>query len=373
MAIRTVRKVIKRFFIVINSIIAATFLLSCLVPYINPSFWWFMGFLGLVVPYLVIFLVFFIFFWWVVRPSLSLIPILALLIGYKQLSVLFAVNKNQLFTEKKSAKNIRIIDWNIRSFEGLSNQNEKKRIDRMLVADAVLSLNPDIVCLQEFNHSKNQDNISLFSKRLPYHFFSVDFEKNKTGYQAGTIIFSKFPIVNTLKTKYPGGKSESLIYADVVTAFDTVRVFTTHLQSFRFSENDYEKMETIKNTDETALNASLSLAQKMKIAFTRRGAQAEIVRDLLDESPYPSFVCGDFNDVPNSYTYYHIRKNWQDAFLKKSLGIGRTYLALAPTLRIDYILPDNNFTINQFDLVDEGLSDHLMLVTDVSLKPQRHD
>jgi endonuclease/exonuclease/phosphatase family metal-dependent hydrolase len=41
---------------------------------------------------------------------------------------------------------------------------------------------------------------------------------------------------------------------------------------------------------------------------------------------------------------------------------------LAPTLRIDYILPDNNFYIQQFDLVDEDLSDHLMLVTDLGIK-----
>jgi endonuclease/exonuclease/phosphatase family metal-dependent hydrolase len=37
-------------------------------------------------------------------------------------------------------------------------------------------------------------------------------------------------------------------------------------------------------------------------------------------------------------------------------------------LRIDYILPDTSFTIKQFDMVDENLSDHVMLVTDLKLK-----
>jgi len=72
--------------------------------------------------------------------------------------------------------------------------------------------------------------------------------------------------------------------------------------------------------------------------------------------------------VPNNFAYFHIRKDWQDAFLATSLGIGRTYLAIAPTLRIDYILPDQQFFIHQFDMVDEDLSDHLMLVADISLK-----
>ena len=69
-----------------------------------------------------------------------------------------------------------------------------------------------------------------------------------------------------------------------------------------------------------------------------RGIQATIVRNATDKSPYPSVVCGDFNDVPNSYTYFNIRGKRQDAFLASSFGVGRTSDALAPTLRIDYIL-----------------------------------
>ena len=106
----------------------------------------------------------------------------------------------------------------------------------------------------------------------------------------------------------------------------------------------------------------------MKLAFSRRGRQAVIVRDEMDRSPYPSVICGDFNDIPNSYTYSHIKGNWQDAFLQKGFGIGRSFITMAPTLRIDYILPDNHFDILQFDMVDEDLSDHIMLVTDVRLK-----
>ncbi len=38
----------------------------------------------------------------------------------------------------------------------------------------------DVVCLQEFNHSYNTEgnNISLFTKRFPYFFFSKDYQKH---------------------------------------------------------------------------------------------------------------------------------------------------------------------------------------------------
>ena len=106
----------------------------------------------------------------------------------------------------------------------------------------------------------------------------------------------------------------------------------------------------------------------MRAAFQRRGAQTDIVYNEVKASPYASVVCGDFNDVPNSYTYFHIRGLRQDAFLEKDFGIGKSFNALAPTLRIDYILPDTTFNIKQFDMVDEDLSDHSMLVTDLHIK-----
>ena len=105
----------------------------------------------------------------------------------------------------------------------------------------------------------------------------------------------------------------------------------------------------------------------MKLAFIKRGEQARLVREALDRTIYPSILCGDFNDVPNNYTYYHIKKDWQDSFLKSSMGIGRTYLGVAPTLRIDYILTDKNFKIEQFEMVDEDLSDHLLLISDLTI------
>jgi endonuclease/exonuclease/phosphatase family metal-dependent hydrolase len=80
-------------------------------------------------------------------------------------------------------------------------------------------------------------------------------------------------------------------------------------------------------------------------------------------------LTGDFNDVPNSYTYFTVNgSNLQDAFLKKGFGIGRTYSYLSPTLRIDYIFTTKDFSILQFNRVVKDYSDHYMLVADMQLK-----
>src|SRR4051812_25456807 len=147
------RKITKRVLLIINIFFCLVFLLACLVPLLNPHSWWFMGFLGLALPYLGLVLVLWVLFWWFIRPKISLLSIVALLIGYKQLGVLFALNAPAAFEEKKQADVFRIADWNIRSFVGTGNTSEKQKLARTEIVDVLTRLNADVLCLQEFNHS----------------------------------------------------------------------------------------------------------------------------------------------------------------------------------------------------------------------------
>jgi len=304
---------------------------------------------------------------------MAILPFVTLLIGWKQLSVIVAWHASSTFNEEKKDSSFRVLTWNVRGLYGISTSYYTQGRTRTDIAALVNKLDADVVCLQEFNNITNKsdlnyNNIGLFQKKYPYYFFSKDFTGKSGNYFSGSIIFSKHKILDTKKVKFDGANSESVIYADLLVNGDTIRVFTTHLQSFEFSREDYQNIEKIKQTDAEVLEASESIYSKMKTAFTLRSTQAALVKNELDKCDHPSIVCGDFNDVPNSYTYFHIRGNRQDAFLKTSFGIGKSFNALAPTLRIDYILPDNNFNIKQFEMVDEGLSDHHLLLADINLK-----
>ena len=366
MAKNVFRRAAKTIFIAVNLILSVLFLIACLSPYINPANWWMNGFTGLIVPYLILAEIFFIIFWLMAKPKLVWIPLVTLALGWQQIKVVFAWHPGAGFSKRRHDAVLRIVDWNVQSFNGLSQNKETKKFIPNEVAASILKLQPDVICMQEFNNASNADNISLFKKQYPYHFFSRDYLRANGTYQSGCIIFSKFPIIDSGKIKYP--VAESLIYADILKGEDTIRIFTTHLQSFKFKKADYDDIEKIKEQDDETLAASKSVVRKMKLAFSRRGIQANMVKEEMDKCPYPSVICGDFNDVPNSYAYFHIKGDRQDVFLKKGFAIGRSFNALAPTLRIDYILPDNHFEVKQFDMVDEALSDHIMLVTDLLLK-----
>jgi endonuclease/exonuclease/phosphatase family metal-dependent hydrolase len=371
MAAFTVRKIIKNVLIVLSVFLILAFLVSCLIPYLNPDKWWFVGFLGLAVPYLAVAMAFNVLFWLITKPKIALFPLVALLIGFQQIKTIWAWHYNAKPVLKQD-NNLRILTWNVRSFNTMSVTPERKKHSAEEVSDLILQQEADIICLQEFNNSFNGDSannhIAPFLSKYPYYFFSRDFYRSN-GYTAGSIIFSKHPLLDSGRVKYPGSLSESLLYVDVRRGDDTVRFYTTHLQSFRFNEGDYSNIEKVKETGEESIAASKSLFPKMRLAFKKRGIQAKIVREQLDKSPYPFVICGDFNDVPNSFTYFHIKgNNLQDAFLKKGSGIGKTYYSIAPTLRIDYLLADKRLNVERFAMVDEGLSDHVMLVGDFSVK-----
>lgn len=375
MPLKFIRRVTRSILLIPTILVAFLFVLACLASELNPASWWFIGALSLLLPYLVIILVFAFIFWLITKPKASLIPLLALLIGWRQIKVVFSFHIFSSFeTETKGPETIRLVSWNVASMYGISQQTSNKKYDRKEIAATIQGLHPDIICLQEFNHSETQgehaDNIGLFSEAYPYHYFSKDVDRRNGFYQSGSIIFSKYPIIQTRKIQYPKGISESFIYADILHGMDTIRIFNVHLQSYKFSSQDYQDIKSIKQQTDSTLQASYSILKKMQLAYSRRAVQAGMIRHAADSTPFPSIICGDFNDVPASYAYFKIRgAHRYDAFLKKSWGIGRTFYAIAPTLRIDYILPEQRFQVEQFDLIDENLSDHLLLVSDLSLKP----
>ena len=372
MAAGALRRTVKKFLLVVTIVVCIVYLLTLSIPYLNPQRWWLIGFLGLTFPYLFFLLVFVFFFWLMAKPKLALVPFLTLLFGAKQIGVTFAAHLTSNNMSKRPDGSIRLVSWNVANMYGLSNNKETKQHNRKELAQTILDLKPDIICLQEFNHSFTQgeqaDNIGLFSKQYPDFYYSIDFNKQNGFYTSGSIVFSKYPIIDSGRLDYPGSFTGSLLYVDVKTPADTIRIFTTHLQSFGFNTEDYADMNKIKEQNEEAIEASKNIFNKMRAAFTNRGMQADIVRRITDSCKYASVICGDFNDVPTSYTYFHIRNQRQDAFLQRSLGVGSTYNSIAPMLRIDYILPDTSFIIQQFDMVDESLSDHAMLVSDLKLK-----
>jgi endonuclease/exonuclease/phosphatase family metal-dependent hydrolase len=362
-----------RFFIIINIITVIFFLLACAAPYLNPESWWFISLFGLGFAFLFILLILFTLFWIIFKPRYVVISLIPLLIGWKSISVFFAISSPAKFNYNKPKDVLRVCSWNVARFVEWRKNNNKGSQTRLRMMDLIGQQNADVLCLQEFFHSTDSiyyNNLNYVMKKLGYKYFFYSWDDDGWNQWVGQAIFSRYPIIDSGLVRYPRpGMPEALIQADIIFNKDTVRLYTTHLQSVQFKKKDYQSIEEIKMTD-SLLENSKNIFSKLKRAIVFRSRQAGIVREITSNTPYPYIVTGDFNDVPNSYTYFTIRQNLQDAFLKKGFGIGRTYSGLSPTLRIDYILASKTFAVQQFNRVIKNYSDHYMMVADLKLIAQ---
>ena len=376
------RRLSKKFFIISNIIAAVLYIAGCYGEFSFKLGWPF-GFLPLAAFYLFILLVLFIVFWLFVKRGWSLISLIAIIITVKPLSHIIPFRSSSQFDVMAKAEDIRVMSWNVAQFDLLYYKKKPEKRDDMMAL--INKYKPDIACFQEMVAADTLVNLnnsyyrrySFFSVfeyaeklNFPQYFFSYDFRNDFLNHQHfGTIIFSRYPIINKqIITIPPYDYNSNFQYADIVKDGDTIRVFNIHLQSLKFTDGNRAFIDDPTLETKQDIKRSKSVIGKFKHGFLRRQAQVEKVKEEIDKSPYPVILCGDFNDVPNSYAYQTIGENLQNAFAEKGSGLGRTFTSIAPTLRIDNIFVSPSFTVSQFVRLPVMLSDHFPIITDLGKK-----
>lgn len=370
------RRITKRVFIIIHIVISFLFLLACCNAFLSPQHWWFIALLGLAFPFLLALVAAFLIFWLIFRSRWALLSLVCLLLGYSNIRALVGLHFGKEFTESKPAGALRVLTWNVTWFDEQTKTNRPRGSYRKEMFEYLQAQDADVVCFQEYLEPNSKrltynNRHDLTALGYPYSMVAIDYIGWKGTFQSGIAIFSKHPILDSIHIRYPGPKNfraaESLIGVDINHNGQKVRVFTTHLQSVMFQANDYRNIELIKSGSDSLYEASKNVVRKLALGYNFRGQQVDIVSSHLKESPYPAVICGDFNDVPNSYTYFRIRGDRKDAFREAGKGIGRTFANLAPTLRIDYIMADKRFEVLQYKRDILPYSEHYPVIADLRL------
>lgn len=243
---------------------------------------------------------------------------------------------------------------------------EFKKADRNAVIHNILDINADVVCLQEVEVYKDNNYLTFHDLKkalntYPYTYF--DFKIYNKRRQYGLAVFSRYPLINKNTIHYAsvGNISD---YCDMVVGKDTVRLFNNHLESNRLTAGD---LPDSLSKNEFIISAQ-RINDKMGKARPTRNAQAAIIRQAINDSPYPAIVVGDFNSLPVSYVYNKIR-GWdlQDTFLRTSwLRLGNTFMTHHIGVRIDYILVSHSLTPQRTEVLRLQGSDHYPLLSTIS-------
>ena len=223
--------------------------------------------------------------------------------------------------------------------------------------------NPDILCLQEITTSG--ENWEMFSAKYKTTYKSV-------GSDANNQILSKFRILRSGEIE--GLPRKNGVWADLRVKEDTVRVVSLHLKSTSIRPEDTQFLEKHEYILDKERESKLrSIVARLVENNRKRAEQAELVAEFLEQSPYKTIVCGDFNDVPLSYTYHCISRNLDDTFSRMADGFAYTYNTKYRLLRIDNILVSPSMEVVSYEVdTDIDLSDHYPVISRVKLNSKKY-
>jgi endonuclease/exonuclease/phosphatase family metal-dependent hydrolase len=329
----------------INLLLVLITFLCYLAPYISPVTFWPASFVGLSYPWLLLAHVLFILLWALMKKKFIVLSILSLAFGWSHIQTIVGFNSPK---QAVSEGQLKIASFNTYGFR---DQEDGRRMKEERLLESVDFSSFDVVCLQEAPPMDRGHYV--------YQFF-----KNKQGFSyhtplpmSGMAIFSKYPLKNA-SVHYFQNRANGYAVADLSIDTFMIRLLNVHLQSNAVSGLANEVAEAGKLQEkETWLNIRGMMAQ-YKRAAVKRASQAEEINKLLQQSPYPIILCGDFNDIPQSYVYHTMARGLKDGFKEKGRGLGITYAGKIPALRIDYILASPELEFTDYDTGKTNFSDH---------------
>lgn len=370
---------IKGLFKFLNVLALLVLLVSCLACYVDPNTFWQISFVGFLFPVVLLVNLFFLLFWVVLWKKFAWVPLIGIVLAWAFVRPSIAFN----FFDKQEEKGLKVLTWNVKNFDLYTwSHNIETRAKMMELLERE---NPDVLCLQEF-YSNNQffKNLEYLRDTLGYKYCyfppALELIKTpktklqKTLWKKGPLVqkwgvatFSKYPLADTGVVDFENAVTNHCIYTDVLYGEEKLRIYNVHFQSIHLGYKDYATLDEIEQKQQTTWAAIKGIVRKMKQAYTKRAVQAKAVQESMAGYEGRKMLCGDFNDVPVSYSYKTVRGDLSDAFEEKGKGFEPTFVKRFSIFRIDYVLVDKALQVNSYRTVKQAYSDHYPVCVTFSL------
>lgn len=315
--------------------------------------------LGLALPILLLLNMVVTIYWSIRWRIWLLVPLIAILGNWGYLNRVFRFSFS---SEKPLQETLKVATYNVDSFG-----NEQTGFSCKEIASFMKEQKVDIICFQEFGHNQYFTRDSIKQALADWGYQIIPQSPDSLPILP-IALFSKYPIADSRLITYPNSKNCSM-WCDVDVKGQLIRVFNNHLQTTEVSQNKRKLEKEIQQGNTPGEEkAVLRILNGLRDNFTKRAAQAETLQKLINTSPYPILVCGDFNSLPSSYTYHTVKGNkLNDGFQTCGHGYMYTFRYFKHLLRIDYIFHSND--LKGIDYYSPALdySDHNPVIMEVSI------
>lgn len=318
----------------LNNIVALLFFATLTLPYIPPKSFPLLSIMSLTVPFLLFAHIAFIIYWLLAGLKKQfLLSFLCILLAIGLSFFPYKFNSREVV----SGGSFAVMNFNVRLFnkyKWLASDEVPSQISEFIQKEA-----PQIVTFQEYYRDKD------FDLEYPYQYEKLNGGKKGSG----LAIYSKFRIINRGSLDFENSNNNA-IFIDVLRNYDTIRVYNVHLESFGIK------------TDSLDLNfnekKSRKLIYRLKKSFSKQQDQVEKFLAHSSACHHKIIISGDFNNTAFSWAYRKLKNDLNDTFIEAGEGFGKTYPFNKYPLRIDFILSDKKFKVNQHKNFEIKLSDH---------------
>lgn len=325
---------------------------------VSPDFLWVTGFISLGIPLLLIFHLFLLLIYIAQSKRLLIYPLVALVAGFPFIRATLAINPDN----NEELANLEVLSFNARFFREYRDQIHGELSQNMM--DWAINQEVQIICFQEYYSHPEYDELNTIKqfRQKGFEFYGLDFSEPDPFH--GLAIFSKFPIIHQGTIPFAVETYNGAIYADLLMNEDTLRVYNLHLKSMGI-EGDEVISPKIRDKYR-------SIASRFKNGVMERAREINDIYDHISVSPHPVVVCGDFNDVPYSYSYFKLKQDLNNAFEHGGNGFGFSFNGKLGFLRIDNQFFSDRIKIHGFKTMrNMPLSDHFPIKGYYSLEESK--
>jgi endonuclease/exonuclease/phosphatase family metal-dependent hydrolase len=356
------RKILHSLILTINFGVVLLLLVSGYAYLIKPEHTMLLSFLGYAFPLLALVNILFLFYWAIRLKWWILVSIAGLILTIDSYQAWFPVHWHEKETTEETLK---VLSYNVMF---LSYIKDLKPGELNPVIRYIRDLDADIVCLQEVGPDfiqKGRFSPEVQKALSAYKYIVSGADENRYS----VVCLSKYKVIRHKRIKYES-KSNSSFYYDIKIGHDTLRVINNHLESNKLNREEKDKYTDFlkKRESEQLTKVAEVLGSKVGNASVIRANQADAVSEVVLDSPYKVILCGDFNDIPGSYTYRKIRKGLRDAWVEKGNGWGLTFHENLFLFRIDYIMHSPKIDCLKAKVDKVRYSDHYPVWANLKLR-----
>lgn len=319
----------QKLMVVLNVLIGCLLILAAKASLISPEKWAICSYPNYLLTTFFFINIAFVAYWLANRPVWVLFPLVCLLLSWPNFKSWLPIHLSE--PARSLGKEIKVLSYNTMQFGKYQAHTKNSPND---VLHYLSHSQADIICLQEagFRFITQQDILSAMKS----YRYKKNFPAGRSQYSR-LWVFSNYPILKAERIKL-NSNGNGAFFCDIDVSGTRLRVVNCHLESNKLTSKDKGLYREIIDHPgkETLINLAETIGGKVSSAAVLRTRQAETIAQLIDSSPYPLIVCGDFNDVPNSYTHRLFSRRLIDAWGHNATGFGVTFHEHF-LFRIDYI------------------------------------